>query len=196
MPQARRGDEIIAATPGLRLKEGDVAVVAGLRDYIVEHAPDFGEEVDDTALLDVPVDTLDVVVTQRTVIGKTVFELGRLPEARAIFPRRIMRSGEEIPIYGGLHIERGDVLDHCRRVKTRLRCGFRTRLRRPADFGDRHGFRRPAAARFPHRSHPAPRGFLLRRFVNAGRLCQRQRLSCGPHRKTFTEPVGPLSERV
>lgn len=110
VPQIRRGDEIITATPGLRLEEGDIAVVAGLRGYIVEHAPDFGEEVDDAALLDIPVDTLDVVVTQSAVVGKTVFELGRLPQARVVFLQRITRSGEEIPIYGGLRIERGDVL--------------------------------------------------------------------------------------
>jgi len=55
----------------------------------------------------------------------------------------------------------------------------------------------PPPHAFPIGSHPAPRGFLLPRFVNAGRQCQRQTSRCGPHRKTFrnlpsgTLPSGP-----
>ena len=66
--------------------------------------------MDDAAVLDVPVETADVVVTSRAVAGKTLFELRRLPRARTVFLRGIMRAGTEIPIYGGLKVERGDVL--------------------------------------------------------------------------------------
>ncbi len=108
--QVRRGDEIIMATPNLKLEEGDVVSIAGLRGYIVQHAKDIGEEVDDKDLLDVPVDIADIVVSRREIAGKTIFELNRLPAARTVFLRRFSRSGGEMPVYGGLKVERGDVL--------------------------------------------------------------------------------------
>jgi hypothetical protein len=43
--------------------------------------------------------------------------------------------------------------------------------------------RRPRPHAFPI-GPIQPRGFLLPRFVNAGRQCQRQTSLCGPHRKT------------
>ncbi len=49
--------------------------------------------------------------------------------------------------------------------------------------------RSPPAPRFPHRLRPAPRGFLLGRFSNAGRCrSQPEPSRRGPHRKTFTVP--------
>ena len=108
--QIRRNDEIIVAERDLRLEAGDIVAVAGLRGFLVEHASAIGEEIDDKELLDVPTDMVDVVVTRREVAGKTLLELRSRPEARAVFLRRITRSGEEIPIYGGLRVERGDVL--------------------------------------------------------------------------------------
>ncbi len=106
----RRGKDIVPATPDLRFQAGDVVAVAGLRGFIVERAKAIGEEVDDTELLDMPAETVDVVVTTRGAVGKTLFELRDLPEARTVFLRKVTRSGDEVPIYGGLVVERGDVL--------------------------------------------------------------------------------------
>jgi hypothetical protein len=55
--------------------------------------------------------------------------------------------------------------------------------------------RSPPAPRFPHRLHPAPRGFLLGRFSNAGRYrSQPEPPRRGPHRKTFTDVAFPLND--
>ena len=52
-----------------------------------------GPEVDDKALLDIPIETLDVVVTQRSVVGKTLAELARLEVARGVFLRISLGPG-------------------------------------------------------------------------------------------------------
>lgn len=108
--QVRRGDRILPAEPGLVLAAGDVAAVVGWRDLLVERAGAIGEEVDDREVLAIPAERIDAVVTNRRVIGKTVAELRHVPEARAVFLRRVMRSGEDVPIFDGLALERGDVL--------------------------------------------------------------------------------------
>ncbi|KWV47703.1 hypothetical protein AS026_13090 [Rhizobium altiplani] len=108
--QIRRGKDIVAAYPDFRFETGDVVAVAGLRGLLVDQGAGIGREIDDAELLDIPTETLDVVVTKKSVIGKTLFELRREPEARTIFLRKITRLGEELPAYGGLKLERGDVM--------------------------------------------------------------------------------------
>ena len=54
--------------------------------------------MDDKALLEIPIETLDVVVTNRSLVGKTLADLARLESARGVFLRRLTRAGQEIPI--------------------------------------------------------------------------------------------------
>ena len=108
--QIRRGRAILEAEPGLKLEAGDVVAIAGLRGFLVENVGRIGEEVDDETLLDIPAEKVDVVVTNRAVAGRTLFDLKHAPEARTVFLRGIQRAGEAIPIYGGLKLHRGDVL--------------------------------------------------------------------------------------
>jgi putative transport protein len=108
--QVRRGDDILPATHDLRLEVGDVVAVVGLREFLVGSSAAIGTEVDDAVLLDVPADSVDVVVTNSDIIDQSLFALNRRPEARTVFLRRVTRAGQEIPIYGGLTVERGDVL--------------------------------------------------------------------------------------
>lgn len=108
--QVRRGDEIIEAVTDFVFEEGDIAAVIGLRGFLVDHTDEIGEEIDDAELLDIPAERVDVIVTNREVVGQTLLELGRRPEARAVFLRNFTRSGEDMPVYGGLKVERGDVL--------------------------------------------------------------------------------------
>ena len=108
--QVRRGDDILPAGAGLRLMAGDVVAVVGLRGFLVASSAAIGTEVDDVVLLDVPADSVDVVVTNRAIIDQTLFALNQRPEARTVFLRRLSRAGQDVPVYGGLTVERGDVL--------------------------------------------------------------------------------------
>jgi putative transport protein len=66
--------------------------------------------VDDKALLDFPVQILDVVITNKVLAGKTLSELAGHEFARGVFLRKLMRAGQEMPFTPGTSLDRGDVL--------------------------------------------------------------------------------------
>jgi len=106
----RRGGEIIEPTPATVIRQDDVVAVMARQEAHVERGTRVGPEVDDKALLDIPIESVEVVVTQRSLVGKSLADLARLESARGVFLRRLMRAGQEIPIAAGTLIDRGDVL--------------------------------------------------------------------------------------
>jgi len=106
----RHGGEIVEPTPTSVIRQDDVVAVLARQEVHVERGATVGPEVDDKALLDIPVETLDVVVTRRSMVGKMLPELARLEGARGVFLRNLTRAGQEIPISSGTRIDRGDVL--------------------------------------------------------------------------------------
>ena len=128
--RVRRNGAIEDANADIVLREGDVVAVAGARDVlvsvigqgarlalaaggreeIVSQAP---KEVDDPELLSVPIEGIDVYVTNKEVDGKTLAELATLPAARGVFLRKITRGAvaTSIPILPTTKIYRGDILD-------------------------------------------------------------------------------------
>ena len=88
----------------------DVIAVATRHEVLVKHGAKLGPEVDDHALLDIPIETLDVVVTSRTLTGRPLAEIGRLDIARGVFLKKLVRAGEEMPIIPEMRLDRGDVL--------------------------------------------------------------------------------------
>src|SRR5437773_2039508 len=73
----RRQGQIVEPQPSTVILEDDVIAVATRRAVLVEHGAKIGPEVEDHALLDIPVEMLDVVVTNRTLAGQTGAELAR-----------------------------------------------------------------------------------------------------------------------
>jgi putative transport protein len=106
----RRGGQIIEPTPDTVVQRDDVVAVVARQEVHVERGTRVGAEVDDKALLDVPVEAVDVVVTNRSVAGKTLAEFARLESARGVFLRTHTRAGQEIAVAHGNRIDRGDVL--------------------------------------------------------------------------------------
>jgi putative transport protein len=108
----RRNGTIEEATADTVLREGDVLAVAGARDVLVKVIGESPKEVDDPELLSVPVEGVDVYVTNKAVDGKTVAELAKLPAARGVFLRKIARgaTATAIPILPNAKIYRGDIL--------------------------------------------------------------------------------------
>jgi putative transport protein len=70
------------------------------------------KEVEDPELLAVPVEGVDVYVSNKAVDGKTLAELGKMPAARGVSLRKITRGATvtTIPILPNTIIERGDLL--------------------------------------------------------------------------------------
>jgi putative transport protein len=108
----RRNGTIEDATADTVLREGDVVAVAGAREVLVKVLGATAEEVDDPELLNVPVQGVDVYVTNKAVDGKTLAELAKLPGARGVFLRKITRgaTATAIPILPNTQIQRGDIL--------------------------------------------------------------------------------------
>jgi putative transport protein len=108
----RRGGTIEDATADTVLREGDVVAVAGAREVLVKVLGANAEEVEDPELLNVPIEGVDIYVTNKAVDGKTLAELARTPGARGVFLRRITRgaTATEIPILPNTTIQRGDIL--------------------------------------------------------------------------------------
>jgi putative transport protein len=106
----RRGGEIIEATPASVVRQDDVVAVSARVEVHVDRGSRIGPEVDDKALLDMPIETLDVVVTRRAHIGKTLLEVARHEFARGVFLRRLTRAGQELPISRGTRLDGGDVM--------------------------------------------------------------------------------------
>jgi len=110
--RVRRGGTIEDAAGDTVLQEGDVLAVVGPRDVIVKLAGEGAMEVDDPELLSVPIEGVDVYVTNKAVDGKTLAELATLPAARGVYLRKITRgaTATTIPILPNTQLQRGDIV--------------------------------------------------------------------------------------
>jgi putative transport protein len=110
--RVRRAGTIQDATSDTVLQEGDVLAVVGPREVIVSLTGEGAMEVDDSELLSMPVEGVDVYVTNKAVDGKTLVELAGLPGARGVFLRKITRgaTATTIPILPNTQIQRGDIV--------------------------------------------------------------------------------------
>jgi putative transport protein len=108
----RRGKEITEATADLVIQAGDVLAVAGRREVLVNLAGAGAQEVEDRELLAVPVEGVDVYVTNKAVDGITLAELATSHGTRGAFLRKITRgaTATDIPILADTKLERGDIV--------------------------------------------------------------------------------------
>lgn len=108
----RRNGKIEEATADTVLHEGDVVAVAGAREVLVKAIGEGAQEVEDPELLNVPIEGVDVYVTNKEVDGKTLAELAKLPGARGVFLRKIVRgsTATSIPLLPNTQVQRGDIL--------------------------------------------------------------------------------------
>lgn len=106
----RRGGQLLAAGPELRLQAGDVLAVTGRREVLVNLLGERAEEVEDSELLSIPVVSYDVFLTKDTVNGRTLEDLAGVDALRGVFLRRILRRGIEIPMGTKTVLERGDTV--------------------------------------------------------------------------------------
>lgn len=105
----RRDSQFVDATPDTVLHAGDVVVVVARRRVLLSGGFAIGVEVEERELLDFPVATADVVVTNRAVVDQT---LPRLAEqhGRGVVLQKLIRGGEEIPFTFETTVQRGDLL--------------------------------------------------------------------------------------
>jgi putative transport protein len=108
--RVRRAGAIMDAERSTAVQRDDVVAVATRLDVHVERGGVIGPEVHDRELLDIPIEVLDVVVTNKAVIDKSLAELGRGEFARGVFLQKLARAGEEMPVAPETRLDRGDVV--------------------------------------------------------------------------------------
>jgi putative transport protein len=109
----RKEEKICEPEPKMVIEAGDVLGLAGPRDILLKMASLDGTEVDDRELFDIPVEILDVVVTNKAYAGWTLQSIRNsnfVQQARGVFLRKLIRAGQEMPFNPGTKVDRGDVL--------------------------------------------------------------------------------------
>lgn len=109
----RRGTRLITPKPDDIIAPGDILVLSGRREWLMEAQPQIGEEVVDRDAMDIPFETVPVIVTKKDAIGHELGELAeRAPErAKGVHLRKILRQGHELPRLPNTRLERGDILE-------------------------------------------------------------------------------------
>ncbi len=106
----RRNGKIIEPEPNMVIRDGDVVVVLTRSELLMTRGTEIGPEVSDKELLDFPIDFLDVVITNKAFIGKSMTDLVGMDFARGVFLKKLMRGGQQMPFSPETRLERSDVL--------------------------------------------------------------------------------------
>ena len=106
----QRGEQLLTLGPERKLQPGDRIVVSARRLAFADAERVIGPEVDDPALLSVPVKTAAIVITSREANGKTIAELGLDPRTRGVYLESLQRGTELMPREPWTVVEQGDIL--------------------------------------------------------------------------------------
>src|SRR3954462_2257906 len=103
----RREGNIIEPKPDTVLREGDLVAVLTRSELLMSRSAEIGTEVHDKELLDFPIEFLDVVITNRSLVGKRLSDLAAMEFARGVFLKKLTRTGQTMPLTPDLKLERG-----------------------------------------------------------------------------------------
>jgi len=109
----RRAGKIHEAGTGTVLATGDVISVVSRLEYLIEDSPLIGTECDDRELQHFPAETVDVIITNKRLAGKTLEQIAAMNHGRVtrgVFIRSLTRGGHLLPFANGTRINRGDVI--------------------------------------------------------------------------------------
>jgi putative transport protein len=105
----RRGAVVTEAELDAIIADGDVIAIVGRRDRVMLLGPSIGEEVADLELLHFPLQTLEIVVTNKHWVGRTLLDLA-LEHGRGVRLRKLIRLGQEVSFLEETTVCRGDTL--------------------------------------------------------------------------------------
>ena len=109
----REGSAIIDANADTAIESGATLAIAGTPTALFHAEKMVGPEVDDAELLAYVAEKLDIVVTNKAVVGRTVEDLERdelSKYGRPVFVLGVTRAGHAIPVRPDFKIEHRDVL--------------------------------------------------------------------------------------
>jgi len=132
----RHQGKILESNPELVISAGDIIAVTARQQVMIDHLSGLGPEVFDRELLDFPRCYMNIVITKKAMVGKTLLEIAQ-KYGQGIMLYKIIRSGLEIPFNPGTIINRGDILQVAGRKddmeRTAKRAGY---LDRPSPVTD------------------------------------------------------------
>ena len=107
----RRDGQLMEFDNATSLRGGDIVAISGPTVVLVDLEQD-NKEVADRELLDIPVESVDLVVTHKDVDGKTLIDLAKADFARGVYLSKITRGATSVnvPILAQTTIQRGDIL--------------------------------------------------------------------------------------
>ena len=106
----RRGDENVAALDDLVLQKDDVIALGGRLEAMTANMGLIGPEVPDSKVLNVPLDSAEILVTNKDQVGKELEEFRTSEFAGQVALHHIERGGVTIPMGLKTKLERFDVL--------------------------------------------------------------------------------------
>jgi len=94
------------------LRENDIVAVAGRRDVLLNVIGQGAQEVEDPELLHMPIEGVDVYMSNKELDGKTLAEVAKMPAVRGVFLKKLVRGAvaTQIPILPTTTICCGDIL--------------------------------------------------------------------------------------
>lgn len=106
----RINGEIMDPDPDIRVHKGDIIVLSGRRESIVQDASWIGTEVSDHELLTFGSENLPVVVSKKGAAGVTLGELRNQPFMHGVMVHKILRNDMPLPLRKRLMLEKGEVV--------------------------------------------------------------------------------------
>ncbi|MDE6300792.1 MAG: aspartate-alanine antiporter [Muribaculaceae bacterium] len=102
--------EIVDPDPDVRVRKGDIMVISGRRESVVENGNWIGPEVTDHELLTFGTENLPVVVSKSGADGVTLGALRNSPAMHGVSINKVVRNDIPLPLKRGLRLERGDTV--------------------------------------------------------------------------------------
>ncbi len=106
----RVGGEVVDVEPDVKVRRGDVLVIGGRRETVVNEAGIIGQEVVDHELLDFEAENLPVTVSKNGAAGLTFGSLRKAGYMSGVMVKSLVRDDVKIPLHSRTMLEAGDVL--------------------------------------------------------------------------------------
>lgn len=102
--------EVTDPEPDQKIRMGDVIVLSGRRESIIDDAGWIGPEVTDHELLNFTAENLPVTVAKSGVAGMTLGSLRHQEYMRGVMVRKVVRDDTPLPMRSKTKLEAGDVV--------------------------------------------------------------------------------------
>lgn len=102
--------EIMDPDPDVRVRKGDILVLSGRRESIIEEASWVGPEVTDHELLNFETENLPVIVSKSGAAGLSLGELRHKSYMHGVTIHKLLRNDMVMPLRSRVTLEKGDVL--------------------------------------------------------------------------------------